>query len=70
MTAPVQNDMRRFRVTIDLAEKVRAALIRKGKREGWTACPVCGGKVRAVLAGPRNHLHMACETPSCIRMMQ
>ena len=30
-----------------------------------------GGKVRAVLAGRKQHLHMACETAGCnMRMME
>jgi len=25
-------------------------------------CPECGGTVHFAIGGPRNHLHMACET--------
>lgn len=59
-----------LRETLDLAVKVKAALKAKGKRRGWTRCPRCGGKIAAALAGPRDHLHMSCETPNCIRMME
>ena len=56
--------------TMAFATKVKAALKAKGKRSGWTKCPCCGGKVRAVLCGRKDHLHMACETDGCVRMMQ
>lgn len=55
---------------MQLASKVKAALLKKGKRRGWTKCPRCGGRVNAALAGPRQHIHMACETPNCIRVME
>lgn len=64
------NFMISLRETLDLAVKVKAALKAKGKRRGWTKCPRCGGKIAAVLAGSRDHLHMSCETPNCIRMME
>lgn len=56
--------------TLTLAVKVKAALKAKGKRQGWTKCPRCGGRINAILAGSRDHLHMSCETPNCIRMME
>lgn len=69
MTDP-SDFMAKVRETIDLATKVKAALKAKGKRQGWTKCPRCGGKITAFLAGRRDHLHMACETPNCIRMTE
>lgn len=62
--------MASLRQTFDLSVKVKSALKRKGKRHGWTKCPRCGGKITAFLAGSRDHLHMSCETPNCIRMME
>ena len=59
-----------FMETFTLAQKIKAALKANGKRRGWTKCPRCGGRIVAVLAGRRDHLHMACETPNCIRMME
>jgi hypothetical protein len=71
MTDTEPNDFRSAMLeTMNLASKVKAALLRKGKRHGWTKCPRCGGKVHASLAGHKNHLHMACETPNCMRMME
>jgi ssDNA-binding Zn-finger/Zn-ribbon topoisomerase 1 len=60
----------RFMETFRLAVKLKAALKEKGKRRGWTKCPRCGGRIVAVLAGRRDHLHMARNTPNCIRMME
>jgi len=56
--------------SIALAQKVKAALLKQNKRRGWTKCPTCGGKINAVLAGHKNHIHMACETPNCFRLME
>lgn len=51
--------------TLMLASRLKRALLRKKKRRGWTKCPRCGSKVHAVLAGPRNHIHMGCENKEC-----
>lgn len=55
---------------MDLASKVKEAMLRKGKRRVWTKCPRCGKKVSAVLAGRRDHLRMSCETKGCIWVME
>ncbi len=56
---------------LPMADRIKKALIAKGKRKGWTKCPECGEKIHAVLAGSRNHLHMACETKGCcMRVME
>jgi len=59
-----------FAVILELAHKVKAALKKKKKRKGHTKCPICGQRVNAILAGPKDHLHMACVTPNCIRLME
>ena len=59
-----------FVEVIHLAVKLKEAMKRKDKRQGWTKCPRCGGKINAVLAGRKDHIHMACETENCIRMME
>jgi len=56
--------------TLKLGLRVKRALQRKGKTRGWTKCPRCGGKIHAILAGHRQHLHMICETKSCISLME
>lgn len=55
---------------LDLGLRLKRALKRKGKTRGWTKCPRCGGKIHAILAGRKQHLHMCCETKSCISMME
>lgn len=59
-----------FMETFKLAQKLKAALKDKSKRQGWTKCPRCGGRIVATLLGRKDHLHMACSTPNCIRMME
>lgn len=71
--SPVQADAdfkTRMGETLVLFVKVKAALKAKGKRRGWTKCPRCGGRIVAFLAGRHDHLHMSCETPNCIRIME
>lgn len=61
----------RLMQVFNLGQRLKVALKEKGKRRGWTKCPRCGGKVIAVLAGKRDHLHMGCQTPGCdVRMME
>lgn len=54
-----------FKLVFGLGSKVKAAMLEKGKRQAWTVCPKCKGKVYAVLAGNRNHLHMRCSSEGC-----
>lgn len=59
-----------FMESFRLAQKVKTALKAKGKLRGWTRCPRCGGRIVAALLGPKHHLHMACATLNCIRVME
>ena len=54
----------------NLALRVKKALKAKGKQRGWTKCPRCGGRINAVLAGRKEHIHMACETKNCMQVME
>jgi hypothetical protein len=49
---------------------LKDAMRAKGKRRGWTRCPRCGGKITAILAGRKDHIHMACEKLDCLRLME
>lgn len=60
----------RMRVTVELADKLKAALKRKNKRQGWTECPVCGHKVTAWVEGTHNHFRMRCATAGCLWLME
>ena len=33
-------------------------------------CPKCGGKVHMILAGRKQHIHGACETPNYLWIME
>ncbi|MFC6640404.1 MULTISPECIES: hypothetical protein [Sulfitobacter] len=69
--AEIKSDARdRIGETLDLALRMRTAMLKKNKRRAWTKCPVCGSKIRAYLAGSKAHLHMACESKGCIWVMQ
>ena len=45
-------------------------MIKRGSVRATRTCPNCGAKVNMVLAGRKQHLHAACETPNCIWMME
>lgn len=62
--------MERMGETLVLAVKLKAALKAKGKRRGWTKCPRCGGRIVAVLCGSKDHIHVACQTPNCMSVME
>lgn len=53
------------------ASKAKGQMLKAKVARARKTCPECGGTVHFALAGYRNHLHMACETPDCImRMME
>lgn len=53
------------------AVKAKAQMIRANALRARKTCPECGGTIHLIIAGPRHHLHMACETVGCfMRMME
>lgn len=50
-------------------ESKRRMIAKKSTRARRT-CPKCGGTVNMILAGAKQHLHGACETPKCMRIME
>lgn len=72
------NPMHRvIEIVIPFAGKVKARMQSLGKRSVRVKCPQhdtpkgSGPYVHARLAGARDHLHMACDEPTCImRMME
>lgn len=64
-------------IVLPFGVKVKARMQKLGKRRVRVKCPehetpaTEGPYVTAVLAGPRDHIHMACEDAACImRMME
>lgn len=56
---------------LPVAMKLKKVMLAKNITWAKTECPECGGWLHGRIAGPRKHLHMACENPSCImRMME
>lgn len=50
---------------------LKAHMLEEDIRDHLEDCPFCdGGKVRAALAGSKDHLRMRCSTDGCIRMME
>lgn len=60
------------RIAQDLAWvlKAKAQMRAKGLSSARKQCPHCGGMVRLALSGSRNHVHAACETPSCFSVIE
>lgn len=48
------------------AMKAKRQMLAAKATHARKTCPECGGTVHFALSGPRNHLHMACETAGCI----
>ena len=59
-----------FATTIQFAMECKAQMLNHGARRARKTCPICGATVNMVLAGPRNHIHLACETQNCMRLME
>ena len=55
---------------IDWWMESKRLMKRRGSIRAKRTCPNCGGTVNMILAGPRQHIHGACETPKCIRIME
>ena len=56
---------------LPFAMKAKTQMLAAKVKHARKTCPECGGTVHFAIGGPRNHLHMACETAGCImRMME
>jgi hypothetical protein len=54
--------MKRATAIIENALKFKAVLIKRGLTRGKAKCPFCeNGHWHGTLAGPKRHLHMACD---------
>lgn len=66
-----EDDMKRFRRIMDAARKLKTVMKRRGLRRAKAHCPICGtGFLHGVLAGPKQHLHMQCDTRDCAFLME
>lgn len=50
--------------------KLKREMLDTGRTRLECPCPRCGGTLRAGLAGPKNHLRMACEGQCGMNMME
>lgn len=50
--------------------KLKTIMLKRGLRRCRCECPRCGKTIQAGLAGPRNHLRMACEGQCGMNMME
>ena len=66
----VDPELSSFVKTIEFAQRAKAQMIERNMTRARKRCPDCGGMVRLVLTGRKNHLHMACETVGCMRLME
>lgn len=70
MTTKPEIDFALFGQALTTAVKFKAAMLKRGKRRAWTTCPQCGGRLEGALAGPQNHIRMACTTDGCLAAME
>ncbi len=62
--------MDQFGEVIKTASKLKKVMLRKGLKRARCECPRCGNFIHGRIAGPRNHLHMACEGRCGMSMME
>lgn len=60
----------RFKEIIQKASVMKRNMIAKKLIEAKAKCPYCAGYWRAILAGPRQHMHMRCDGDCGTMMMQ
>ena len=70
MDAAADDFMAGMRQAFETGLKLKSRMIERGLDRAQTKCPRCGGRIDAILAGPKKHIHMSCRTPSCIQMME
>lgn len=58
------------RDVIEVAGKLKKVMRKKGIKQARCVCPRCGSFIYGRLAGPREHLHMACEGRCGMQMME
>lgn len=64
-------DMKKMLAYFATAMKLKEKMQKKGVRRAYTNCPHCeGGRIDAMLVGPRNHMHARCSTPGCFNIME
>jgi hypothetical protein len=50
---------------LSFAMKAKKQMIERGVTAAHKTCSECGGRVDLVLAGRRQHVHMACRNRDC-----
>lgn len=55
---------------VETGLKLKKIMVKRGLRRCRCECPRCGKTIQAALAGPRNHLRMACEGQCGMNMME
>lgn len=62
--------MKRLKATLKIAEKLKIIMKKKNIRACRCVCPDCKKYIHAKLYGPKDHIHMYCETVTCHRLME
>lgn len=57
-------------VIFDFGLKAKRQMIEKNLTRARKKCPLCGGMVKLVLAGKKQHLHMGCPDCGGMQMME
>ena len=59
---PSSDFVEKFRVAFDTATKLKRVMQKKSLRVAKAKCPKCDGLIYGRLCGPKDHIHMACDT--------
>lgn len=55
---------------VETSVKLKKTMLSKNLTQAKCICPRCGQMIHARLAGPKNHIRMACEGKCGMNMME
>ena len=72
MTTPMSDDdfWKNAGQALETGLKLKKIMRERGLRRCRCVCPRCGKLIHAVLAGRKDHLHMACEGACGMNLME
>ena len=59
-----------LKVTLETAQKLKAVMKRQNLRKAKAKCPRCEGYIWGTLNGKKDHLHMRCDGPCKMFLME
>lgn len=72
MVEPLSDEAfwKRAMEAVETGLKLKSIMLSKSLTACKCECPRCGQTINAILAGPKNHVHMACEGKCGMNLME